>query len=316
MLKFIRLRLCYIPLVATFFISSCSTFDPPTVVPIYGHIDSIHFSVPLDSMPKQGTSSSYIPYAWVYLDDNPVGVFQLPCTFPMLGASGAHNVKIYPGVTPAGMLSPASIYPFYQFYSFNITMQQGSTYKFHPTSTYYPWVQFVFKENFSEGNGAKPTGIINFGGNGNSSAASNTSMYVTTNPHLAFDGNGNGSGIVVVNSTTPYYIGLTNPGNFLPNSSTSVYVELNYRCNATFAIGLFEGDSTAVTPEGDTANQASPTAVVYPAPKWTKMYVSLNSTLQQFSGSSSLHAVYFSMKWNQGDPTNDTLLLDNIKILY
>src|SRR5271170_6896111 len=114
MLKLIWLSFyLIIPLVFSFFISSCNTFDPPLVMPIYGHIDSIHFTVPADSIGTLGSPSSNIQYAWVYMDDNPVGAFQLPCTFPMVASNGVHNIKIYPGVIPAGQTSPAAIYPFY-----------------------------------------------------------------------------------------------------------------------------------------------------------------------------------------------------------
>jgi len=295
------------------FLSSCSTFDPPLVVPIYGHIDSIHFTVPLDSLPLMGSASSKIQYAWVYLDDNPVGAFQMPCTFPMIGASGLHNVKIYPGVTPVGTLSPAAIYPFYQFYSFNITMNQGAKYTFHPTSVYNTWVKFPYLENFNSGSevpGVPPSGIVGYYGDGVAANATTTTMIVVGSP-LAYQGN---SGMVIVNAAHPYYIGITNPGDSLPNSSTPVYIELNYRCNTLFSVGVTEASNDPS--QGDSANIASPTALVYPAPAWTKMYISLNTTLQQFSSANYLHTVYFSMQWQQGDPVNDTLLLDNIKILY
>jgi|GEM_PF-1707119 len=301
------------PLVLPICISSCSTFDPPEMVPAYGHIDSIHFTMPADSVALMGSPSANIPYAWVYLDDNPVGAFQMPCTFPMIAANGSHNIKIYPGVTPVGINSPAAIYPFYQFYSFNINLQQGSTYKFHPTSLYYTWAKFPFLENFESGGeiaGQPSIRIINYHGGGSATGASTTSMYVIQNPNLVYGRSGN-SGMVVVNQSTPYYCGVTFFGkDSLPNSNTPVYIELNYRCTADFSIGLFESNIG-----GDTASQASPTAIVYPASKWTKMYVCLNTTLQQFSSTSYNHQLYFTMQWQQGDP-NDTLLLDNIKILY
>lgn len=312
MLKLITRTLYFIfPLFFPFCISSCNTFDPPLVVPVYGHIDSIHFMVPTDSLTMLGSPSAKIPYAWVYLDDNPVGTFQIPCTFPMIAANGPHNIKIYPGVIPVGINSPAAIYPFYQFYSFNINLQQGSTYKFKPTSEYYTWAKFPYMENFEgETAGIPSSGIINYHGGGNATGASTTSMYVTQNPALVYGGSGK-SGMVVVNQNAPYYAGVTFFGkDSLPNSSTPVYVELNYRCTAEFAIGLFQSDL-----QSDTALMASPTAIVYPTQTWTKMYVCLNTTLQQYSYSSYRHQLYFTMQWNQGDP-NDTLLLDNIKILY
>lgn len=310
MLKFIRLAFYLMVLFSLpFFIASCNTFDPPLVVPVYGHIDSIHFNVPVDSAYRQGSASANIQYAWVYLDDNPVGAFQMPCTFPMIAANGPHNIKIYPGIIPVGINSPAAIYPFYQFYSFNISLQQGLTYKFFPTSVYNTWSEFPYKEDFEgESIFGSLAHIINYHGGANPTGASTTTMIVTNNPSLTYGRQGK-SGMVVVNQSAKYYIGMTWPWDSLPNTSTPVYVELNYRCTADFTIGMFDGDTT---------NQSSPIAVVYPASKWTKMYVSLNSTIQSPSGFSILYQnVWFSMVLDTADGhTSDTLLLDNIKILY
>lgn len=285
-----------------FFLSSCDTFDPPLVVPAYGHIDSIHFSVPADSASKQGTASSNIQYAWVYLDDNPVGAFQLPCTFPMIAANGTHIIKVFAGITPVGTTSPAAMYPFYQFYSITMNLQQGNKYKIEPTSVYYPWTQFLYKENFDEYTpGSYPTGIINYHGGGNASVASRTTMVVVEGK-LAYQGF---SGMVIVNHPNTYYMGITWPSDSLPNSSTPVYMELNYRCTAQFSIGMFDLDTT---------NYSNPIAIVYPAPTWSKMYVSLNSTINAFQY--IYQNIYFAMPLDTADGhTSDTLLLDNIKIL-
>jgi hypothetical protein len=83
---------------------------------------------------------------------------------------------------------------------------------------------------------------------------------------------------------------------------------LNYRCTAPFSVGLFEGGL-----EGDTSNQIAPSAVVFPSSKWNKLYLSLNNVFPTYQ--IEPYDVYFSMQWQTGDPANDTLLLDNIKIL-
>jgi hypothetical protein len=290
-------------LLISFSISSCATFDPPVVVPVYGHIDSIHFVVPFDSMAKQGSPSAKITYAWVYLDNNPVGAFQLPCTFPMITGNGVHSIEVYPGITPVDGTSAASIYPFYQYYSVTLNLQQGSTYKIKPTSTYYKWSQFPLMENFSEAPGGQPIHVINYHGGGNASAGSQTTMLVTDNPNITFDRHG-GSGMAIVNQSHNYYIGITNPPVALPTLTTPVYVELNYRATTSFAIGLFEDD---------TATQIQP-VIIYPTATWNKIYVTLNSTISEYS--IQPYHIYFAMARDSTDGhTADTLLLANIKIL-
>jgi hypothetical protein len=286
----------------SFVISSCNTFDPPLVVPVYGHIDSIHFSVPLDSTAKEGSGSNSIPYAWVYLDDIPVGAFQMPCTFPMVASNGPHIIEVYPGIVPVNVNSPASIYSFYQSYSINMNLQQGITYKIKPTSLYYPWVQFPYQETFGEDPGGPPLGIINYHGGGSNASAGSTTTMTVVNGNLAF--NKGRSGMVVVNGTNDYYIGVTNPPVTLPYTGVPVYVELNYRSTAQFAVGMFESDTMV---------QVQP-VIIYPSATWQKMYFSLSSTLSEYSiGSDN---IYFSISLDTYDGhTSDTLLLANIKIV-
>ncbi len=288
-------RYCSIaPMLMVLVISSCNTFDPPIVVPAYGHIDSIHFAVTSDT---QGSSSHKIPYTWVYLDDNPVGAFQMPCTFPMVTSNGVHNIKIYSGIIPANGGYPAAISPFYQFYSTNVTLKQGVTTNFQPSATYYNWVDFPYLENFEE-NSALPTGFVKSTG----IQHSDTNMYITHVASQVFEGRG--SGMVIVDASRPNYVGMTSPPVILPvNSSNSVYMELNYKATTLFSIGLYEGDTNYISP-----------LVVYQSPAWNKMYVVLQNTLATFPLQPD--RIYFALSLDVADGhTSDTLLIDNVKIL-
>lgn len=284
------------------FIQSCSQFDPPVVVPAYGHIDSIHFYVQADSASTLGTASANIPYAWVYLDDNPVGAFQMPCTFPIVASNGVHNILIYPGIDPANGNTALSIDPFYQYYSVNVTLTQGQVTDFHPTSTYYNWVNVLYKEDFDE-TSTTPLYLSEYTG---SLSPSDTSIKIITKSSCVFDGKG-GSGLAIV---TPgnhhYFIGVTTTLT-LPTNGQAVYMELNYRATTYFSIGVFDGYE---------ANFISPSAIVLPTPTgtWKKMYVSLNNTIQTFS--LEAYNIYFAMASDTVDNHSvDSLLLDNIKVL-
>jgi hypothetical protein len=293
-----------IPLLALpFFMPSCSVFDPPIVVPIYGHIDSIHFYVPADSAAKLGSASANIQYAWVYLDDNPVGAFQMPCTFPMIGGAGVHNVSIYSGIAGANTNYALSINPFYQFYSVNLYMVPGNKYTFHPVSTYYDWVKFPYMENFNDQSpGSQPEYLTPYRG---SLGPSDTTMVVTNLKSLVFPGN-QGAGMVIVTPPSThhgYYCGISDSIT-LPTTGEPVYVELNYRCTTQFSVGVFESNL---------ASQVSPCAVFYPTTTWKKGYVSLNNTIQTFN--LETYNLYFVFASDTIDNHSaDTLLLDNIKI--
>ncbi len=290
----------------TLAVASCTVFDPPLVVPAYGHIDSVHFTI-IGNPDTQGTVSATIPAVWVYLDDNPVGAFQLPCTFPMVASNGSHSIKIFSGISAADGNSAYNINPFYQYYAVSANLQQGKTTVFKPTSFYYSWVIFKLMEDFeSELVNSKPAHIINYGGNGTVGGGSDTYMTVVGSPKSdVFEGHH--SGRVVVTPGKPYYIGMTDPDEALPHTNgTPVYMEANYKCTTYLSVGMFEEDSLI---------QISP-VVISPTSTWKKLYVDLNTSIQTYNLFPD-YRIYFSMRLDSADGHNaDTLLLDNIKIIY
>ena len=60
--------------------SSCKKFSGSQEVPAYIHIDSL--TVDCDYF-TYGANTSNITDAWVYVDDQPIGCFELPATFPI-----------------------------------------------------------------------------------------------------------------------------------------------------------------------------------------------------------------------------------------
>ncbi len=294
MLKFIRIPslLAGGLLFISIGFSSCSTFDPPVTIPIYGHIDSVHFTTTYN---LQGTASSKTPNVWVYLDDNPVGAFQLPCTFPMVGGNGTHNIKIFPAIILANGPSATSMNPLYKYYSVTLNMNQGSKYTFQPTSTYYPWVKFPYMEDFeNEPPGNQPQYITNGYG-------STSTMIVTRTKGDVFEGKG--SGMAAVDGTHSKYIGET-IADTLPTANATIYMEINYKATTYFELGMFIGT--------DSINGLSPVEVL-PSAVWKKMYVDLSTVVQKNNTIGPYH-VYFALNLESGH-TNDTLLLDNIKIV-
>ena len=58
---------------------ACNLINPKEQVPTYLHLDRFTFSNPDSSY--TGSSSHDIPSAWVYVNDQPVGTFDLPAPF-------------------------------------------------------------------------------------------------------------------------------------------------------------------------------------------------------------------------------------------
>ena len=79
-------------------ITGCEPKNDDELVPSYLHIDKIDVT----SNYQQGTSSSKITDAWVYLDGTLIGSFELPATIPIL-TEGKQNITIYGGIKLNGI---------------------------------------------------------------------------------------------------------------------------------------------------------------------------------------------------------------------
>ena len=259
-------------------LSSCSLFDPPVIVPCYGHIDSIPLVI---TNFTQGTSAAGINSAWVYVDDNPVGAFQLPCTFPMIATTGPHLVTIFAGIEDAGEPSNRLKYPFYSSYIINnCTLTQGATVNFKPTIEYASWAHVDIIENFD---GSQQILNIN---DGSAFGKSDTTMFVVNSPKSDVY-QGSGSGEVAVNTKNAYYFGVTDTFD-IPNNGQAAFLEINYKNTIAFAVGMI---NMYYSP-------AQPLAVVYidTSSTWKKMYINLQPTIGSSPSPAGFgYLIYFSV---------------------
>lgn len=270
---------------------SCKKLNPPETIPCYGHIDSIGFTVGTG----QGSASADINSAWVYVDDQPVGAFELPCTFPMVASNGTHTISIYPGVTVDGMNSTRNKYPFYTYYANPVNLTQGSTTKFAFTGTYTASTKFDWIEDFDG-----PGGITI------SKYSGDTNMFKVGKPD-AFEGSYSGEVLLDSNASINEvaYTG-TSDSMTLPHNGTSVFMEINYNTNCLFTMGVFYYDAGT-----SSYIQGAQWVSAYATTGWKKMYIDLGPMVANLSGP---FKIYFSVIRPYGT-TEAKLMLDNIKVL-
>ncbi|HOV12628.1 MAG TPA: hypothetical protein PLL90_12785, partial [Bacteroidales bacterium] len=77
--------------VMLFFNSACKKTD---LVPSYIHIDKIDLNTTYEF---DGSNSCKITDAWVYIDGDLQGIYELPATFPVL-ANGQHTIMVRAGI--------------------------------------------------------------------------------------------------------------------------------------------------------------------------------------------------------------------------
>ena len=123
-----------LPIVAFIFVvlinilSSCNTTD---LSPAFVRIDTIY----INTATNQGTASHNAQTVWVYANDQPLGVFELPTVVPIL-EEGSTDIIIFAGINQNGSGSTRTQYPFYTTGIYNnVNLQAGQTITLNPTVT-------------------------------------------------------------------------------------------------------------------------------------------------------------------------------------
>lgn len=279
-----KLYLLCLPLLVLLSLASCEVINPEEEIPSYIHIESIDLYVADPGI--QGSDAHKIVDAWVYVDDELVGVFELPATFPVL-KNGEHTVKVRAGIKSNGISSTRLPYPFYKTYSTQVNLQPGQKVNISPVVEYFEGTQFKWIENFDN------TGTTIADGPYTSDTTlmqQNTDVFEGTQSGGAYlDGN---RLVFFASSATAF----TN----LPKGENRVWLELNYKSNIAFQVGIISNNIT------------HPSLTINPNESWNKIYVDLSPQVSSYLGP---HIIYISMLRNS-DAGSAYLLLDNIKLVH
>ena len=103
-------------------LSSCQKEDTGGI-PTYLKIDNITLD--------EGNTTSNITDAWVYINGQLQGVYELPAKFPVL-EEGNTDIKVYAGIKNNGIAARQNVYPFYNSYTINTELSINSTIEIKP----------------------------------------------------------------------------------------------------------------------------------------------------------------------------------------
>ncbi len=285
--RIIKILLSFLCFSVFIYFSSCKKKND--LVPAYIHIDRINLSTNYET---DGSNSCKITDAWVYIDDQLIGIYELPATFPVL-ASDQHDVMIRPGVKLNGISMSRGYYPFYQPYSVKMNLTPDKIDTINPTVIYYA-DKVQWKEDFEEGGVtlSKYTG-------------SDTAFTKTGDPALVFEGAF--SSLANLSPSYPYLFAVSTNDYHIPQDLSPVFLELNYKTNNEINIGLLEELST-----GD--HEKVQTITLNPNTEWKKIYINLTLTANYTVNVQSFK-VYFEA-YKPDSLANSEIYIDNIKLLY
>lgn len=290
MTKFFKLFTVLLTVASAVFFYSCEKFDKVEPTPSFIYIDKITLAD--NGSINEGSLSSNIVDAWVYVDDNLIGAFELPCTIPVL-EWGEHEVKVKAGIYLNGVKTTRVPYPFYKEYKSTITLGADSITKVKPTVRYEEETVFEWMENFEVG------GIKIENG-----SQSTTTIIKTNDPDELFEGNY--SGKIHLSDTDSVYIGVSIDAMVLPMGGSNVFLELDYKNTNDIIIGIYANKPTQVI--------QSEVLGILPKDEWNKIYVNLTTAISRETDAEDFKI--FIGSYLREDETEADILIDNIKLLH
>lgn len=266
---------------------SCSKENFEAEVPAYITINS--FEVTSDYS-LYGSASSNVTDAWVYLNDDLIGAFELPARFPVL-KKGTYNVKVFAGVKANGVSGIRERYLFYTAHEEQITFTEGKEITIAPKVTYNSSTQFAWKEDFES---AAMSFIYTTG--------SDTIINKTTTD--VFEGNA--SGRVYLASYMDFFEAKSPAFSNVSSNRSPVFLEMNFKTNEPILVGLKTDDDEIAIVE------------LQPTSSWKKIYIDLTDAISQKPANTNFY-LFFGMLETSTEPfqsANPEFYIDNLKVLH
>jgi len=241
---------------------------------------------------KEGNlNRNAIKHGWLYIDEQYIGVFELPCKVPIL-KSGKVAIRIFPAIDNNGVAVTKVIYPFLNSHTEIVTLIQNQTITITPHTSYLSGTTF-WVEDFQES-------TIKF-----------TDGVDTKTSLLTEVDNGNTVGRVILtpseNRWSAYIsFDISDQKPFVFPLGSKVYLE--FECKNTHPIKTF---CTWQKNTGQTGSE-----IYYgsaSSDSWKKIYIDYTDIVN-YSGASRFWFGFISDL-----PPNDpqaTILIDNVKIVY
>ena len=277
----------YLAVILIGVMTSCNIINPKEEIPTYIYIDSFHVQSVATSV--HGSTSNKITDAWVYMNNDIVGVYELPAKIPLIIKDPNTALTISAGIWDNGISGLRVRYPFYRLSEHTLSPSPGNVIPLTPITTYNTNAKFHLIEDFEQGNS-----FVKFLGD--------TNLFRTTDPTYVFEGTN--SGLVIMTNTKRGTQMITAEKLKLPGDMQS-YMEINYRGNVDFTIKAQVTKSGQPVVTGDILS-------VKERSSWNKIYVNLTPYGTAYPGSD------FNFILTVGLPEGKTdgyLAIDNFKVV-
>jgi len=282
----------YISLVTLLTLTSCTE----DITTSWLKIDTIQLNT---NTTTEGENSHNITDAWVFMDNQPLGVWEIPCEIPIL-AEGKHSFVVYAGIKSNGINASRIKYPFYKTHDFDLTLVEGETISYTPTVSYKSNKIIIGREDFED------IGII-LNPNTDFDTSKIRIVSIANYPTIVKYGTNCGKITLTQNDTLVQVFTNSN----LDLEKGKVFMELDYYNSNSFAVGL---NSVSVT-NGNSYNEPF---IAIPSQNnsditWKHIYLDLTTYVSNVD--QAVNFEFYIVSALDADKTNSFVYLDNIKIV-
>lgn len=277
-------------------LSSCIKNNPD---PAWIEINEWQLDANSNATSPAGELTESITDAWVYVDNDFVGTFELPCKIPVL-YSGTKVIRIYPTILNNGISATKKIYPFLEYEEITADLVENETVTINPITRYKASTQFWIEDFEAAGSKLEddPTSVASL------------ELINSGTSTIAQPFNGNRFGRVSLSSSINSWIAYSVSSAVLNIPQGEVYLEIDYHNTNRVTTGLL-----AVSPSGTVNN---PNIQMNPqdngAVEWKKIYIDMREIV-----SASASGSYFQLSFQallDDDETTGEINIDNIKVLF
>lgn len=267
--------------------ASFTACEKPAPVPAYLTINSY----PHTALSTEGSSSAKITDAWIYINSEFKGAFEIPFEVPIL-EEGAVTIEVKPGIKLNGIASTRVANPFYTDYEIQTTLDPNSTTELFPTSAYSPLSTFEWIEDFEDA------------GFSVEKTTSSDTNFVLVSGADAYEGNN--SIAFYLDDEHIFFEGVSTVSLDLPKTNGHIiFLEMDYKCDNPFTVGLFANENQTVYQDQILR--------LNPSEEWNKIYVNLTPNVLSRFQASEFKVFVGAIKEGEGVKS---VFLDNLKVIY
>jgi hypothetical protein len=257
-------------------------------IPAYISVPSITLTT---DYATEGSASSNITDAWVFVNDDLVGVYELPAKFPVL-KEGDVSVKVFAGIRDNGISASRARYLLYDPHIEQVSLIPGETVEIAANVAYNAGVKFTWLEDFE---GAS------------SSFLYNSFSDTVFNKQSITVKEGQSSGQIYLEEEMNFFEATSIPYTSIPMGGT-VYLEMDFITNENIFIGVYLDDEQFSYIALNTTD----------TDEWRKIYINLKDAIRNRINANEVK-IYIGLK-EEGTTffmnDNPEAYIDNIKLVH